>query len=76
MNGWTPDPCTGTAGWTAETVCTSPYDVGLYGVGPYGRCQVLGDALWSEQQPCAPFMAQAPAPHQPWRKAANADLHR
>jgi hypothetical protein len=65
---WNPDPCVGVAGWTGQTVCTRPYDVGSYGAGPYGRCAIIGNALWTQEMACAPFSAQAPAAPKPWRR--------
>jgi hypothetical protein len=71
MTAWTPDPCIGDAGWKGLTVCRRPYDVGAYGRGPYGRCAIIGNALWSAEIVCAPFSAQAPAAPMPWRRSAR-----
>jgi hypothetical protein len=68
---WTPDSCVGVADWTAPTVCRRPYDVGSYGRGPYGRCAIIGNALWSEEMACAPFSAQAPSAPSPFRRSAR-----
>jgi len=65
---WTPDPCVGAAGWKGETVCRRPYGRGSYGRGPYGRCAIVDGSLWGADAPCAPFSAQAPAPHMPWKR--------
>jgi hypothetical protein len=67
---WTPDPCTGDAQWTGLTVCTRPYghDGSSYGRGPYGRCAIIGNALWTPEMACAPFSAQAPLPPNPWKR--------
>jgi hypothetical protein len=66
---WTPDPCSGDAGWIGATICRRPYSVGPYDVGPYGRCQIIGGAVWGQDAPCLPFAAQAPAAPSPWRRA-------
>jgi hypothetical protein len=65
---WTPDPCTGDAGWTDLTVCRRPYGVGAYGMGPYGRCAIVGGSVWDQSMACAPFSQQAPLPPAPWRR--------
>jgi len=74
---WTPDPCTGNAGWKQETICRRPYGMKAYGVGPYGKCKIIGgsnwgetlpNSVWNEELACSPFSAQAPAPHGLWRR--------
>jgi hypothetical protein len=69
MTTWTPDPCTGSTAWKGLTVCRRPYGVGAYGMGPYGRCAIVGGGVWSQGMVCAPFSAQAPLPPTPWRRA-------
>lgn len=65
---WTPDPCTGGAGWTALTVCRRPYGPAAYGRGPYGRCAIIGGSVWGPEAVCAPFSAQTPLASMPWRR--------
>lgn len=65
---WTPAPCTNDAGWTGLTVGRLPYGVAAYGAGPYGRCAIVGDGVWGQATPCAPFSQQAPLAPTPWRR--------
>ena len=65
---WTPDPCTGDAGWTGLTVCRRPYGRGAYDTGPYGRCAIVANVVWGQEIACAPFSQQAPLPPLPWRR--------
>ena len=68
---WTPNPCTGDAGWSGLTVCRRPYGVGAYDAGPYGRCAIVGGAVWGQTAACAPFSQQAPLAPMPWRRRAH-----
>ena len=65
---WPPGPCLDDAGWKGLTVCRRPYGRGEYGMGPYGRCAIVGGGVWGEEMACAPFSAQAPLTPMPWRR--------
>lgn len=55
------------AGWTQEQIGTSPYDVGPYGRGLYGRYKIRSSSVWKADVPCAPvpqgFSAQKARKH-------------
>ena len=68
LTPWPPGPCLGDAGWKGLTVCRRPYGVGEYGLGPYGRCAIVGGGVWGPGMVCAPFSAQAPLAPMPWRR--------
>jgi len=65
---YAPGPCLDDAGWKGLTVCRRPYGLGSYGMGPYGRCAIVGGGVWGPEAVCAPFSQQAPAAPQPWRR--------
>ena len=67
---WTPDPCIGNAAWTAPTVCRRPYGRGAYDAGPYGRCAIIGGAVWGEEASPCPIVFTPPVP-MPWRRSAR-----
>jgi len=80
---WTPDPCTGQANWKGETVCRRPYGRGAYGMGPYGRCAIIGGVIWGSTLPssvwsaelaCAPVFGPPTAIPYPWRKTGQSGL--
>jgi hypothetical protein len=66
LTPWPPGPCEDDAGWTGVTICRRPYGVAAYGMGPYGRCAIIGGDLWGSSMVCAPFTQQAPAAPSPW----------
>lgn len=67
---WPPGPCLGDAGWKGLTVCRRPYGPGAYGMGPYGRCAIIGGVVWGPEAACAPFNEQTPLAPTPWRRRA------